>query len=185
MKQISLSYTNHNLLPIYKIFKIVELVVFKAFGFVISLWPGLQWSQVHSINYWGSGTVELGPQGHPLPSTHWWVLLALIIYSPHLFFKAKRTHKTKYKACPSSLRPWQDIIKWFNVEEKRLIEAFLTLKSLFDTPHLDNMEILKALIYAKKDQLPLFDCSNQKKVSYLYLYLSFPSCSALFFSYIL
>lgn len=58
-------------------------------------------------------------------------------------------------------------MKWVNVDEKRHIEAYLTLVRLFETPHLDNIKILKALIYAKEDQLPLFDGSNKKRVCYL------------------
>lgn len=52
-----------------------------------------------------------------------------------------------------------------HIEEKRHIEAYLTLVRLFETPHLDNMKILKALIYVREDQLPLFDGSNKKRAS--------------------
>lgn len=46
------------------------------------------------------------------------------------------------------------------------------LVRLFDTVHIDNMKILKALIYAKDDQLPLFDGSSKRRVSsYVPLFL--------------
>ncbi|XP_059657798.1 protein SIEVE ELEMENT OCCLUSION B-like [Cornus florida] len=51
------------------------------------------------------------------------------------------------------------------IDEKRYIEAFQTLVHLFETPHIDNMKILKVLIYAKDDQFPLFDGSTKRKVS--------------------
>eukprot|EP00258_Populus_trichocarpa_P017390 XP_006378256.2 protein SIEVE ELEMENT OCCLUSION B [Populus trichocarpa] len=52
-----------------------------------------------------------------------------------------------------------------HIDEKRHIEAFQTLVSLFEAFHIDNMKILKALIYAKDDQLPLFDGSTKKRAS--------------------
>ncbi|KAB5537485.1 hypothetical protein DKX38_015018 [Salix brachista] len=51
-----------------------------------------------------------------------------------------------------------------HIDEKRHIEAFQTLVSLFEAFHIDNMKILKALIYAKDDVLPLFDGSAKKRV---------------------
>ncbi|XP_058195108.1 protein SIEVE ELEMENT OCCLUSION B-like [Rhododendron vialii] len=52
-----------------------------------------------------------------------------------------------------------------HIDEKRHIEAYLTLVRLFDTPHMDNTKILKALIYGKEDQLPLWDGHLKKRVS--------------------
>ncbi|KAF7806007.1 protein SIEVE ELEMENT OCCLUSION B-like [Senna tora] len=51
------------------------------------------------------------------------------------------------------------------IDEKRHIEAFENLKRLFETIHIDNMKILKALIYAKEDPPPLIDCTNKTKVT--------------------
>ncbi|KAL7171614.1 hypothetical protein ACSBR2_036303 [Camellia fascicularis] len=51
------------------------------------------------------------------------------------------------------------------IDEKRHIEAFQMLVRLFEMAHIDNMKILKALIYAKDDQLPLVDGSTKKRVS--------------------
>ncbi|KAK9277623.1 hypothetical protein L1049_007169 [Liquidambar formosana] len=51
-----------------------------------------------------------------------------------------------------------------HIEEKRHVEAYQTLVRLFEVPHIDNMKILKALIYAKEDLLPLFDGSTKKRV---------------------
>uniref|UniRef100_A0A5B6ZLE0 Protein SIEVE ELEMENT OCCLUSION B-like n=1 Tax=Davidia involucrata TaxID=16924 RepID=A0A5B6ZLE0_DAVIN len=50
-----------------------------------------------------------------------------------------------------------------HIDEKSHIEAYQTLGRLFETPHIDNMKILRALIYAKEDQLPLFDGGPTKK----------------------
>lgn len=54
-----------------------------------------------------------------------------------------------------------------HIEDKRHIEAYLTLVRLFETIHLDNMKILKALIYTsgKEDDAPLFDGSTKKRIS--------------------
>ncbi|KAH8500044.1 hypothetical protein H0E87_015327 [Populus deltoides] len=52
-----------------------------------------------------------------------------------------------------------------HIDEKRHHEAYLTLVRLLESVHIDNMKILKALIYAKDDQLPLFDGSTKKRAS--------------------
>ena len=50
---------------------------------------------------------------------------------------------------------------------------------LLESVHIDNMKILKALIYAKDDQLPLFDGSTKKRVR-----LFFSSFSLFYSDYI-
>ncbi|XP_052205367.1 protein SIEVE ELEMENT OCCLUSION B-like [Diospyros lotus] len=52
-----------------------------------------------------------------------------------------------------------------HVDENRHIEAYQTLVRLFETPHIDNTKILRALIYAREDQLPLIDGSTKRRVS--------------------
>ncbi|KAM7251752.1 hypothetical protein ACFE04_023635 [Oxalis oulophora] len=52
-----------------------------------------------------------------------------------------------------------------HIDEKRHIESYNTLVRLIESPHIDNMKIIKALIYAKDDQLPLFDGTAKKRVS--------------------
>ncbi|KDP26703.1 hypothetical protein JCGZ_17861 [Jatropha curcas] len=54
---------------------------------------------------------------------------------------------------------------YHHIDEKRHIEAYQTLVRLFDTIHIDNIKILKALIYAKDDQLPLYDGAAKKRAS--------------------
>lgn len=49
--------------------------------------------------------------------------------------------------------------------EKRHIEAYQALVRLFETIHIDNMKILKALIYSK-DDLPLVDGLSKKRVCF-------------------
>ncbi|KAK4264446.1 hypothetical protein QN277_025623 [Acacia crassicarpa] len=51
------------------------------------------------------------------------------------------------------------------INDKIHIEAFHNLVDLFKMIHVDNMKILKALIYAKDDPPPLIDCSNRARVS--------------------
>jgi hypothetical protein len=52
----------------------------------------------------------------------------------------------------------------FDADEKRNVESFRMLKNLFEMVHIDNMKILKALIYAKDDIQPLIDGSSKKRV---------------------
>ncbi|WVZ04673.1 hypothetical protein V8G54_018019 [Vigna mungo] len=44
-------------------------------------------------------------------------------------------------------------------------EAYQMLRDLFSKPHTDNMKVLKALIYAQDDILPLYDGVTKKRVS--------------------
>ncbi|OAY29549.1 hypothetical protein MANES_15G153400v8 [Manihot esculenta] len=52
-----------------------------------------------------------------------------------------------------------------HIEEKRNVEAYQMLLNLFDAVHIDNMKILKALIYAKDDIPPLLDGSTKRRVN--------------------
>ncbi|KEH35012.1 putative sieve element occlusion [Medicago truncatula] len=52
-----------------------------------------------------------------------------------------------------------------SIDEKKHIEAFLYLVHLFETVHVDNMKILRALIYAKDDIPPLIDGTTKLRVS--------------------
>ncbi|XP_042496824.1 protein SIEVE ELEMENT OCCLUSION B-like [Macadamia integrifolia] len=51
-----------------------------------------------------------------------------------------------------------------HIDEKKSIEAYTTLVRLFETIHIDNMKILKALIYAKDDMQPLLEGSTKRRV---------------------
>ncbi|KAF5961593.1 hypothetical protein HYC85_002802 [Camellia sinensis] len=51
------------------------------------------------------------------------------------------------------------------VEEKRNLEAYVSLVHLMEMIHLDSMKVLRALIYAKDDLLPLFDGSAKRRVN--------------------
>nr|XP_017224423.1 PREDICTED: protein SIEVE ELEMENT OCCLUSION B-like isoform X3 [Daucus carota subsp. sativus] len=44
-------------------------------------------------------------------------------------------------------------------------EAYKTLVRMLETPHIDNTKFLKALIYPKDDQLPLYDGYTRRRVS--------------------
>lgn len=64
-----------------------------------------------------------------------------------------------------------------NADEKRHDEYFHMLIRLFETPHIDNMKILKALLYSKDDMLPLVDGATKTRVQisnikffFLYVY---------------
>ncbi|KAG0455233.1 hypothetical protein HPP92_024208 [Vanilla planifolia] len=51
-----------------------------------------------------------------------------------------------------------------HIDEKRHLESYQTLVRLFETVHIDNMKILRALFHSK-DDLPLFDGLTKKRVS--------------------
>ncbi|KAL3511368.1 hypothetical protein ACH5RR_030769 [Cinchona calisaya] len=51
------------------------------------------------------------------------------------------------------------------IEEMSQNDAFLELILLSETPHIDNMKILRALIYGKEDQLPLYDGTQKRRAS--------------------
>ncbi|KAL9666730.1 hypothetical protein QQ045_001068 [Rhodiola kirilowii] len=55
------------------------------------------------------------------------------------------------------------------IDEKIHIEAFQTLVRLFETPHIDNIKILKALFFAKDDQLPLYDGTKKTRAGLEFL----------------
>ncbi|XP_044492142.1 protein SIEVE ELEMENT OCCLUSION B-like [Mangifera indica] len=48
------------------------------------------------------------------------------------------------------------------IDDKRHIEAYQTLVRLMEQPHMDNMKILRALIYAKDDQMPLLEGATKR-----------------------
>ncbi|KAH8504071.1 hypothetical protein Peur_046351 [Populus x canadensis] len=51
-----------------------------------------------------------------------------------------------------------------HIDEKKSVEYFQMLKNLFEMTHVDNMKVLKALVYAKDDIRPLIDGSSKKRV---------------------
>lgn len=51
-----------------------------------------------------------------------------------------------------------------NAEKKMDSEAYEMLCELFRMPHIDNMRVLKALIYSRDDILPLYDGYSKKRV---------------------
>ncbi|KAK2968636.1 hypothetical protein RJ640_030716 [Escallonia rubra] len=52
-----------------------------------------------------------------------------------------------------------------HVDKKRNVEAYQTLLRLFDTVHINNMKILKALICTKDDLQPLYEGYTKKRVN--------------------
>ncbi|KAA8542200.1 hypothetical protein F0562_023352 [Nyssa sinensis] len=52
-----------------------------------------------------------------------------------------------------------------HIDEKKHVEYYQMLVRLFETPQLDNIRILKTLIYAKDDLLPLVDGTTKTRVS--------------------
>ncbi|CAN1153692.1 Protein SIEVE ELEMENT OCCLUSION B [Linum perenne] len=54
---------------------------------------------------------------------------------------------------------------YHHIDDRKNAEAFNMLVDLFEMTHIDNMKILKALIHAKDDLMPIVDGSTKRKVS--------------------
>ncbi|KAK4772639.1 hypothetical protein SAY86_014414 [Trapa natans] len=52
-----------------------------------------------------------------------------------------------------------------HIDEKRHLETYQSLLTIVDAAHIDNMKILKALIYPKDDIQPLIDGSTKRRVN--------------------
>lgn len=46
-------------------------------------------------------------------------------------------------------------------DEARMMKRLGSIKELLNTPQVENMIILRALIYYKDDQQPLYDCKEK------------------------
>uniref|UniRef100_A0A5B7A0L9 Sieve element occlusion N-terminal domain-containing protein n=1 Tax=Davidia involucrata TaxID=16924 RepID=A0A5B7A0L9_DAVIN len=51
------------------------------------------------------------------------------------------------------------------IEDKRNVEAYESLRRIFEMIHIDNMKVLKSLIYAKDDLQPLLDGASKRRVN--------------------
>ena len=51
-----------------------------------------------------------------------------------------------------------------DAEERRNVEAYEALLHIFEMIHIDNLKVLKAIIYAKDDLQPLFDGGSKRRV---------------------
>lgn len=65
----------------------------------------------------------------------------------------------------------------FTADEKMHMETYQNLLNLLEMTHIDNMKILKALIYPKDDIQPLIDGSTRTRVcsNILFFQLNSPS----------
>ncbi|CAI0457079.1 unnamed protein product [Linum tenue] len=52
-----------------------------------------------------------------------------------------------------------------HIDEKRSLEEYKMLVDMFEMIHIDNMKVLKSLIYSKDDMQPLVDGSTKRRVS--------------------
>ncbi|XP_021593778.1 protein SIEVE ELEMENT OCCLUSION B isoform X2 [Manihot esculenta] len=52
-----------------------------------------------------------------------------------------------------------------HIDEKKHLESYQNLLHLFEMAHIDNMRVLKALISAKDDQLPLIEGTTKRRVN--------------------
>ena len=68
------------------------------------------------------------------------------------------------KANISEMNSKSDNVFLFNADEKLDAETFQKLQNLFQSVHIDNMMILRALICPKDDVLPLLEGATKRRV---------------------
>ncbi|XP_065880033.1 protein SIEVE ELEMENT OCCLUSION B [Euphorbia lathyris] len=120
-----------------------------AFAAAISHIPIAVYWTIRSIVACATQITTLTTMGHEFATTEAWELSTLAhklqnIYE-HLRQQLSKCHQ--------------------HIDEKRNVETYQMLLNLFDTIHIDNMKILKALIYSKDDVQPLVDGSTKRRVN--------------------
>ena len=120
---------------------------------------------VSLIRYIASTTEawELSSLAHKVNNIHSHLSKQLSLCHQHIgIFLCMSFHKSNfmYYSC---------VCVWLRFCQSAMMkhdEAYRTLVRLFETPHIDNMKVLKALIYPKDDQLPLFESSTKRRVNF-------------------
>ncbi|KAE8665022.1 myosin heavy chain kinase B-like [Hibiscus syriacus] len=122
---------------------------------------------------------ELSSANADFPSAVYWTIRGMVVCSSQIMNLISMGHEL----LPSTADSWElsslthningiydDLVEKLNLCRKRInerkdIEAFQTLVRLFEATHIDNIKILKALIYAKDDQPPLWDGTTKRRVN--------------------
>ncbi|KAK3008104.1 hypothetical protein RJ639_014366, partial [Escallonia herrerae] len=86
------------------------------------------------------------------------------IHLPFMMAQLKLCQQYVEKNIIKSAHIWLIRLSYMYTEETKQQEGYQLLARLIETPTTDNITVLKALIRAKKDQLPLIDCSTKKMV---------------------
>ncbi|KAI7995070.1 Protein SIEVE ELEMENT OCCLUSION B [Camellia lanceoleosa] len=110
-----------------------------------------------------------------IPTIAYWIIKGIVLCISHA--------KLAYQYAASSIAAWKlpYLAKYINsihdhlkkqldtcnqlIDEKRKVEAYNSLLNISEIIHIDNITVLKALIYAKENLLPLFDGSSKKMVN--------------------
>ncbi|MBA0854884.1 hypothetical protein Goshw_006332 [Gossypium schwendimanii] len=129
---------------------------------------------------------ELSSANADIPSAVYWTIRSTVICSSQIMglinmgheFLSSTTDAWELSSLTHNINSiYNDLVEKLNrcrqrisksivlSHERKDIEAFETLVRLFDAIHIDNMKILKALIYAKDDQPPLWDGTTKQRVS--------------------
>ncbi|MBA0682508.1 hypothetical protein Goari_024223 [Gossypium aridum] len=122
---------------------------------------------------------ELSSANADIPSAVYWTIRSTVICSSQIMglinmgheFLSSTTDAWELSSLTHNINSiYNDLMEKLNrcrqrINERKDIEAFETLVRLFDAIHIDNMKILKALIYAKDDQPPLWDGTTKQRVS--------------------
>ncbi|KAH1098206.1 hypothetical protein J1N35_015127 [Gossypium stocksii] len=122
---------------------------------------------------------ELSSANADIPSAVYWTIRSTVICSSQIMglinmgheFLSSTTDAWELSSLTHNINSiYNDLVEKLNrcrqrINDRKDIEAFETLVRLFDAIHIDNMKILKALIYAKDDQPPLWDGTTKQRVS--------------------
>ncbi|KAK8529348.1 hypothetical protein V6N12_060131 [Hibiscus sabdariffa] len=124
---------------------------------------------------------ELSSANADIPAAVYWTIRSTVVCSSQIMNLINTGHESLPSA--ASADSWElsslthninsiydDLVEKLNhcrklINERKDIEAFQTLVRLFDATHIDNIKILKALVYAKDGQPPLWDGTTKRRVT--------------------
>ncbi|KAI3886115.1 hypothetical protein MKX03_029834 [Papaver bracteatum] len=99
------------------------------------------------------------------PTAVYWTMRSVVAWDSQIVSLIGFVHEY----LESTTEAWELSIlghKLSNIHDNnRHVEVYQTLVRMFETSHIDNLKILKALIYPNDDIMPLYDGSNKKRVT--------------------
>ncbi|XVE74908.1 hypothetical protein DITRI_Ditri12bG0056300 [Diplodiscus trichospermus] len=121
---------------------------------------------------------EISSANSEIPSAVYWTIRSTVVCSSQIIgligvdheFISSTTDAWELSSLVHNINSiFDDLMEKLNrcrqrINERKDIEAYQTLVRLFDAIHIDNMKILKALIYAKDGQPPLWDGTTKQRI---------------------
>ncbi|KAM7266976.1 hypothetical protein ACFE04_009142 [Oxalis oulophora] len=114
-----------------------------------------------------------------IPTAVYWIIRSIVACASQITTLSSMSHEFAISTTESwelstlahKLKNIHDHLKeqlvfcYDHIEDRRNNESFKILKTLFESVHIDNMKVLKALISVKDDSLPLIDGSSKRRVN--------------------